>query len=56
MSTYNRVIRKLVVGFGNLFDSITLYRFKPDLTESKDLLFLLRMQVKNVMSCALKKI
>ena len=35
MSTYNRVIRKLVVGFGNLFDSITLYRFKPDLTESE---------------------
>jgi hypothetical protein len=25
----------LVVGFGNLFDSITLYRFKPDLTESE---------------------
>lgn len=35
MSTYNRVIRKLVVGFGNLFDNITLYRFKPDLTESE---------------------
>jgi hypothetical protein len=35
MSTYNRVIRKLVVGFGNLFDSITLYRFKPDNTESE---------------------
>jgi hypothetical protein len=35
MSTYNRVIRKLVVGFGNLFDSITLYRFNPDLTESE---------------------
>ena len=35
MSTYNRVIRKLVVGFGNLFDSITLYRFKPDLKESE---------------------
>lgn len=35
MSTYNRVIRKLVVGFGNLFDSVTLYRFKPDNTESE---------------------
>ena len=35
MSTYNRVIRKLVVGFGNLFDNITLYRFKPDNTESE---------------------
>lgn len=35
MSTYNRVIRKLVVGFGNLFDSITLYRFKPDNTEQE---------------------
>jgi hypothetical protein len=35
MSTYNRVIRKLVVGFGNLFDNITLYRFKPDETESE---------------------
>ena len=35
MSTYNRVIRKLVVGFGNLFDSVTLYRFRPDNTESE---------------------
>ena len=35
MSTYNRVIRKMVVGFGNLFDNITLYRFKPDNTESE---------------------
>jgi len=35
MSTYNRVIRKLVVGFGNLFDNITLYRFKSDETESE---------------------
>jgi len=35
MATYNRVIRKLVVGFGNLFDNITLYRFNPDLTESE---------------------
>ena len=35
MSTYNRVIRKLVVGFGNRFDNITLYRFKADETESE---------------------
>jgi hypothetical protein len=27
MALYNRVIRKIVVGFGNLFDSIKLYRF-----------------------------
>jgi len=35
MSTpyYNRTIRKLVVGFGNLFNDITLVRYKPDLTE-----------------------
>ena len=31
----NENLRKLVVGFGNLFDSITLYRFKPDLKESE---------------------
>jgi pSer/pThr/pTyr-binding forkhead associated (FHA) protein len=35
MSTYNRVIRKLVVGFGNLFDSITLYRFDGNLDETE---------------------
>ena len=27
MALYNRVIRKIVVGFGNLFDNIKLYRF-----------------------------
>ena len=27
--TYNRTIRKLIVGFGNLFDSITLVRYSP---------------------------
>ena len=30
---YNRTIRKLVVGFGNLFNDITLVKYKPDLTE-----------------------
>jgi T4-like virus Myoviridae tail sheath stabiliser len=32
---YNRVIRKLVVGFGNLFDDITLVRYNPDGTEAQ---------------------
>ena len=37
MSTpqYNRVIRKLVVGFGNLFNEITLVRYNPDLSEAE---------------------
>ena len=37
MSTpyYNRAIRKLVVGFGNLFNDITMVRYNPDLTESE---------------------
>ena len=37
MSTpyYNRTIRKLVVGFGNLFNDITMVRYNPDLTESE---------------------
>lgn len=30
MALYNRVIRKIVVGFGNLFDNIKLYRFDPN--------------------------
>jgi len=34
-TTYNRVIRKLVVGFGNLFDNITLVRYNPDLSEAQ---------------------
>lgn len=40
MSTiqYNRVIRKLVVAFGNLFDNITLVKYNPDLTESERVL------------------
>jgi hypothetical protein len=37
MSTpqYNRVIRKLVVGFGNLFNEISLVRYNPDLSEAE---------------------
>ena len=35
MSSYNRVIRKLVVGFGNLFDNITLYRFDTENVETE---------------------
>jgi hypothetical protein len=40
MSTpqYHRVIRKLVIGFGNLFDKITLVRYNPDLSEAERLL------------------
>ena len=37
-AAYNRIIRKLVIGFGNLFDNITLYRFNPDLTEAERVL------------------
>jgi hypothetical protein len=32
---YNRIIRKLVVGFGNLFDNITLVRYNPDESEAE---------------------
>jgi hypothetical protein len=32
---YNRVIRKLVVAFGNLFNEIQLVRYKPDMSESE---------------------
>jgi hypothetical protein len=32
---YHRIIRKLVVGFGNLFNDITLVRYNPDLTEAE---------------------
>lgn len=32
---YNRIIRKLVVGFGNLFDNITLVRYNPDDSEAE---------------------
>ena len=33
--TYNRVIRKLIVGFGDLFNNITLVRYNLDLTEEE---------------------
>lgn len=33
--TYNRIIRKLVVGFGNLFNDITLVRYNPDSSEAQ---------------------
>jgi hypothetical protein len=32
---YNKIIRKIVVGFGNLFDDITLTRFNPDGSEAQ---------------------
>ena len=32
---YNRVMRKLVVGFGNLFDKITLVRYNADNSEAE---------------------
>ena len=32
---YNRIIRKLVVGFGNLFDNITLVRYNKDQSEAE---------------------
>ena len=35
---YNRIIRKLVVGFGNLFNEIKLVRYNPDLTEAERVL------------------
>jgi hypothetical protein len=35
ITQYNRVIRKLVVGFGNLFNDITLVRYNPDLSEAE---------------------
>ena len=34
-TTYNRIIRKLVVGFGNLFNDITLVRYNPDQSEAE---------------------
>ena len=37
MSTYHRIIRKLVVGFGSLFDNISLTRYKPDGTEDRSI-------------------
>lgn len=35
---YNRVIRKLVVAFGDLFNNIKIAKFNPDLTESERIL------------------
>ncbi len=35
---YNRIIRKLVIGFGNIFNDITLVRYNPDLTEAERLI------------------
>ena len=35
---YNRIIRKLVVGFGNMFKDITLVRYNPDFTEAERML------------------
>ena len=32
---YNRIIRKIVVGFGNLFNEITMLRYNPDNTEAE---------------------
>lgn len=32
---YNRVIRKIIVGFGNIFDNITLVRYNPDESEAE---------------------
>jgi hypothetical protein len=37
-TTYNRIIRKLVVGFGNLFKDITLVRYNPDSSEAERLI------------------
>ena len=37
-TTYNRIIRKLVTGFGNLFNDITLVRYNPDNSEAQRML------------------
>lgn len=34
-TSYNRIIRKLVIGFGNMFKDITLVRYNPDLSEAE---------------------
>ena len=38
LPTYNRAIRKTVIGFGNLFNNITLVRYNPDQTEAERVL------------------
>ena len=35
---YNRIIRKMVVGFGNIFNDLTLVRYNPDFTEAERML------------------
>jgi hypothetical protein len=35
---YNNIIRKMVVGFGNIFNDITLVRYNPDETEAERVL------------------
>jgi hypothetical protein len=37
-TSYNRIIRKLVIGFGNLFKDITLVRYNPNLSEQQRML------------------
>lgn len=37
-TSYNRIIRKLVIGFGNLFNNITLVKYNKDNTESQRVL------------------
>jgi hypothetical protein len=32
---YNRALRKYVIGFGNLFNDVTLVRYNPDLSEAQ---------------------
>jgi hypothetical protein len=32
---YNRILRKIIVGFGNIFDEITLVRYNPDNSEEE---------------------
>ena len=34
-TTYNRMIRKITVAFGNLFNNITLVRYNPDESEQE---------------------
>ena len=38
LPTYNRAIRKLVIGFGNIFKNITLIKYNPDLSEAERVL------------------
>jgi hypothetical protein len=35
---YNRIVRKYVIGFGNLFNNITLVRYNPDESEQERML------------------